>query len=185
MQAEAAHAIIVVARSSCRQFLPGHLFTLAGHFNGNGKYLLASVTHSAKVTGDPSDATQSTVDYHNGFACMPLGLPFRPERNTPRPVVQGSQTAFVVGPAGTQVFTDKYGRVKVQFHWDREGHSDANSSCWIRVAALHAGSEGGFVPSPRIGQEVVVDFLEGDPDQPIIVGSVYNARNPPPTPGGG
>src|SRR5262249_41694681 len=103
--------------------------------------------------------------------------------STPRPFVQGSQTAVVVGPAGAEIFTDKYGRVKVQFFWDREGKNDANSSCWVRVGALHAGQETGFVTVPRIGQEVVVDFLEGDPDQPIIVGSVYNANRPPPPAG--
>ncbi len=99
---------------------------------------------------------------------------------TPVPVVRGSQTATVVGPPGEEIFTDKYGRVKVQFHWDREGQNDADSACWIRVATPWAGKRWGAIHIPRIGQEVVVDFLEGHPDQPIIVGSVYNADQMPP-----
>jgi type VI secretion system secreted protein VgrG len=94
--------------------------------------------------------------------------------------VRGAQTAVVVGPAGEEIFTDKYGRVKVQFHWDRQGKNDANSSCWIRVGTLWAGKQWGVIHIPRIGQEVIVDFLEGDPDQPLIVGSVYNADTMPP-----
>jgi type VI secretion system secreted protein VgrG len=99
---------------------------------------------------------------------------------TPRPTVQGPQTAIVVGKAGEEIWTDKYGRVKVQFHWDREGKRDENSSCWIRVSHPWAGKGWGSVSIPRIGQEVIVDFLEGDPDQPIITGRVYNAEQMPP-----
>ena len=99
---------------------------------------------------------------------------------TAKPTVPGTQTAVVVGPSGEEIFTDKYGRVKVQFHWDREGKNNADSSCWIRVATSWAGKGWGSIHIPRIGQEVVVDFLEGDPDQPIIVGSVYNADMMPP-----
>jgi type VI secretion system secreted protein VgrG len=94
--------------------------------------------------------------------------------------VQGTQTAVVVGPPGEEIFTDKYGRVKVQFHWDREGQNNATSSCWIRVGTPWAGKNWGIIHIPRIGHEVIVDFLEGDPDQPIIVGSVYNADMMPP-----
>jgi type VI secretion system secreted protein VgrG len=99
---------------------------------------------------------------------------------TPEPTVQGPQTAIVVGPKGEEIFTDKFGRVKVQFHWDRIGKKDDNSSCWVRVAQPWAGKNWGAIFIPRIGQEVVVDFLEGDPDQPIIIGSVYNALQMPP-----
>ena len=105
---------------------------------------------------------------------------FRPRRTTPKPFVQGPQTAVVVGPAGDEIYTDKYGRVKVQFHWDRYGKKDENSSCWIRVSQPWAGKGWGAVSTPRIGQEVIVDFLEGDPDQPIITGRVYNAESQPP-----
>ena len=99
---------------------------------------------------------------------------------TPKPFVQGPQTAVVVGPAGEEIYTDKYGRVKVQFHWDRRGKKDENSSCWIRVSHPWAGKSWGAIAMPRIGQEVIVDFLEGDPDQPIITGRVYNAEQMPP-----
>jgi type VI secretion system secreted protein VgrG len=94
--------------------------------------------------------------------------------------MHGVQTATVVGPAGQEIFTDKYGRVKVQFHWDRQGKKDADSSCWVRVASVWAGKQWGVIHIPRIGQEVVVSFLEGSTDEPIIVGSVYNATNMPP-----
>jgi type VI secretion system secreted protein VgrG len=95
-------------------------------------------------------------------------------------LVQGSQTAVVVGPDGEEVYVDKHGRVKVQFHWDRKGEKDENSSCWVRVSQPWAGKNWGAVSIPRIGQEVIVGFLEGDPDRPIITGRVYNARQVPP-----
>ena len=151
---------------------------LERHFNADGKYVLVSVSHSARL--DAYRSNQPAFDYHNTFTCIPLALPFRPQRVTPRPTVLGSQTAVVVGPPGEEIFTDKYSRVKVQFHWDREGKNNADSSCWIRVATHWAGKNWGMIHIPRIGQEVVVDFSEGDPDQPIIVGSVYNADMMPP-----
>src|SRR5207253_2551013 len=110
----------------------------------------------------------------------PASVAFRPARGTPRPIVQGPQTAVVVGPKGEEIYTDKYGRVKVQFFWDRLGKKDENSSCWIRVAENWAGKNWGVVFNPRIGQEVLVDFLEGDPDRPVITGRVYNADQMPP-----
>ena len=119
-----------------------------------------------------------------GFSCrftaLESSVPYRSARKSPKPVVQGPQTAVVVGPAGDEIFTDKYGRVKVQFHWDRYGKKNEKSSCWVRVSSPWAGKSFGFVQVPRIGQEVVVDFLEGDPDQPLITGRVYNAQNMPP-----
>lgn len=111
---------------------------------------------------------------------QPLALTFRPERRTPKPLMSGPQTAVVVGPSGEEIFTDEYSRVKVQFHWDRLGGKDENSSCFVRVSSVWAGSGWGFIQIPRIGQEVIVDFLEGDPDQPIITGRVYNAAQMPP-----
>ena len=110
----------------------------------------------------------------------PTALPYRPPRTTPRPVMRGPQTATVVGPGGAEIFTDKYSRVKVQFHWDRLGKKDENSSCFVRVSAAWAGAGWGFIQIPRIGQEVIVDFIEGDPDRPIIIGRVYNAAQMPP-----
>jgi type VI secretion system secreted protein VgrG len=124
--------------------------------------------------------TEEAFRYTNRFACIPSALPFRPPRVTPVPGVRGVQTATVVGPAGEEIFPDKYGRVKVQFHWDREGTDDVNSSCWVRVATYWAGNQWGAVHIPRIGQEVIVDYVEGDVNHPIIVGSVYNADMMPP-----
>jgi type VI secretion system secreted protein VgrG len=111
---------------------------------------------------------------------QPLTLTFRPERRTAKPLMSGPQTAVVVGPSGEEIFTDEYARVKVQFHWDRLGGKDENSSCFVRVSSVWAGSGWGFIQIPRIGQEVIVDFLEGDPDKPIITGRVYNAAQMPP-----
>jgi len=110
----------------------------------------------------------------------PTALPYRPERLTRKPVMKGPQTAVVVGPAGEEIYTDKYSRVKVQFHWDRLGKKDQDTSCFVRVSSTWAGAGWGFIQIPRIGQEVIVDFLEGDPDQPIITGRVYNAAQMPP-----
>jgi type VI secretion system secreted protein VgrG len=118
--------------------------------------------------------------YGCGFTAMSSSETFRAPRSTPRPIVHGPQTAIVVGPAGDEIYTDKYGRVKVQFHWDREGKHDENSSCWMRVSHPWAGKGWGAISVPRIGQEVIVDFLEGDPDRPIITGRVYNAETMPP-----
>ena len=118
--------------------------------------------------------------YQNSFRCIPAALPFRPARTTPRPTVEGPQTAVVVGNSGDEIFTDKYGRIKVQFPWDRQGQNDANSSCWARVATPWAGQQWGIIHIPRVGHEVLVAFEEGDPDRPIVVGSVYNAQNMPP-----
>ncbi|MES2814903.1 MAG: type VI secretion system tip protein TssI/VgrG [Pseudomonadota bacterium] len=111
---------------------------------------------------------------------QPLSLTFRPERRTPKPLMSGPQTAVVVGPSGEEIFTDEYSRVKVQFHWDRLGGKDENSSCFVRVSSAWAGSGWGFIQIPRIGQEVIVDFLEGNPDAPIVTGRVYNAAQMPP-----
>ena len=179
MQQEALPSLLVRGDGGCRQWTSGHKFTLAKHFSGNGQYVLVGASHSASL-----DAYRSSSDnafrYGNSFTCIPAALPFRPPRVTPKPLVYGTQTALVVGPSGQEIFTDKYGRVKVQFHWDREGKKDANSSCWIRVGSIWAGQQWGGIHIPRIGQEVIVAFEEGDPDRPIIVGSVYNAEQMPP-----
>lgn len=179
MQQEALPSVVIQGGSNCRNVVTGHKFTLERHFDANGQYLLTSVAHSARLTGDYRSG-ESTFDYENNFTCIPFAIPFRPLMTTPRPVVQGTQTAVVVGPPGEEIFVDKYGRVKVQFHWDRESKANADSSCWVRVAQNMAGIRWGSAFWPRIGHEVVVDFLEGDPDQPIIVGSVYNASEMPP-----
>jgi type VI secretion system secreted protein VgrG len=181
MQEEAARAVSVRGSSSCRHMMSGHKFALERHFDADGEYVLTGVSHSARIsTGGYRSGGTVAFEYQNQFECIPVALPFRPARLTPKPAVRGTQTAVVVGPAGEEIFTDKYSRVKVQFHWDREGQYDADSSCWIRVATIWAGKGWGVIHIPRIGQEVVVDFLEGDPDQPIVIGSVYNADQMPP-----
>ena len=181
IQEEATRGVVISGGGHCRNFVSGHKFTLTRHHNGDGVYVLTGVSHRITSSGtDYRSGTDVRFDYRNTFTCIPLALPFRPARVTPRPVVPGTQTAVVVGPAGEEIFPDKYGRVKVQFHWDREGKYDANSSCWVRVAQSSAGKQWGSIYIPRIGHEVVVDFEEGDPDRPIIVGAVYNASEMPP-----
>jgi type VI secretion system secreted protein VgrG len=119
---------------------------------------------------------QRAPSYSNEFLCIPKNVLYRPEHATPRPFVHGPQTAIVTGGPGDEICTDKYGRVKVQFHWDRVGQKNDKSSCWIRVSQGWAGQGWGQFHIPRVGQEVIVDFLEGDPDRPIITGRVYNAE---------
>jgi type VI secretion system secreted protein VgrG len=142
--------------------------------------VLTGVLHTARQAAIYRPGEGTGFSYHNTFTALPAGLPFRPPRVTPKPVVHGTQTAVVVGPPGEEIFTDKYGRVKVQLPWDRQGKKDAGSSCWVRVATLWAGKQWGVIHIPRIGQEVIVAFEEGDMDKPIIVGSVYNAEQMPP-----
>ncbi len=134
-----------------------------------------SMTADAFETG-----THTGADFSIAIEAIDFKTPFRPARRTPKPAVQGAQTAMVVGKSGEEIFTDKYGRVKVQFHWDRYGKQDEKSSCWVRVSQLWAGKAWGGIHIPRIGQEVIVSFLEGDPDQPIITGRVYNGDSMPP-----
>ncbi len=179
MQQETLPALEINGESSCRNLVSGYKFTLTAHFNADGQYVVTSISHAAKHEIG-SGAETADTHYSNEFTCIPFALPFRPPRVTSRPFIYGPQTAEVVGPSGAEIFTDKYGRVKVQFHWDREGKKDANSSCWIRVASGWAAKSWGMVQIPRIGQEVVVTFLDGDPDQPLIVGCVYNADQMPP-----
>jgi type VI secretion system secreted protein VgrG len=148
----------------------------------NAAYLLTGLSTRVTELGGyrPGQAGGTDFSYQNQFRALPYGKYHRPARTTPRPVVQGPQTAVVVGPAGEEIHTDKYGRVKVQFHWDREGKRDDKSSCWLRVSQNWAGKNWGAFFLPRIGQEVIVDFLEGDPDRPIVTGRVYHAESMPP-----
>jgi type VI secretion system secreted protein VgrG len=179
MEAEETSAIRIHGRSTCPGFTSGHRFTLKHHYRTdyNTAYLLTSVEHSVNQgVGDE----ESGGTYANSFTCVPRSIRFRPPLLTPRPVVQGVQTAVVTGPAGEELYLDKYGRIKVQFHWDRDGKHDEKTSCWVRVAQPVAGKGWGAHCHPRIGQEVVVEFLEGDPDRPIVTGCVYNAEQMPP-----
>jgi type VI secretion system secreted protein VgrG len=182
MQEEEVAYSVVRGSGNCRPFSPGLKFSLEKHERPaeNGTYVLTSVTHSARQTGFFGDDGLGDTDYSNSFTCIPVAVPYRPSRTTSKPIVHGTQTAVVTGPPGEEIYTDKYGRVKVQFHWDREGRKDDKTSCWIRVAQPWAGKQWGAIWIPRIGQEVVVAFLEGDPDRPLIVGSVYNAEQMPP-----
>ena len=178
MEQEDVACLDIQGASNCGNLAPGYKFTLDRHFDADGAYVLTSVQHQAHQAGYRSNETLA-FHYENQFTCIPAALRYRPQRVTRKPVIAGVQTATVVGPQGEEIFCDRYGRVKVQFHWDREGKKDANSSCWLRVAQIWAGKGWGAFFWPRIGHEVVVSFEEGDPDQPIIIGSVYNAANMP------
>ncbi|MCJ7627040.1 MAG: type VI secretion system tip protein VgrG, partial [Longimicrobiales bacterium] len=182
LQEQAAAQEIVRGIGRCRAFRSGYEFDLSEHYRAdlNQTYFLKSVWHSGHGGGYRS--AKQEAEYTNEFECMPASIPFRAPSRTPKPVVQGSQTAMVVGPSGEEIFTEKNGQVKVQFHWDRVGKRDEKSSCWVRVSHPWAGKGWGAVSIPRIGQEVIVDFLEGDPDRPIVTGRVYNAEVMPPFP---
>jgi type VI secretion system secreted protein VgrG len=173
---------VIRGDGTVRSFQAGCRFELKEYYrsSANQAYHLLSVRHSARVGDYRSGEEDAGFDYRNQFQAIPASVPFRPPRVTPKPVVQGSQTAVVVGKSGEELWVDKYGRVKVQFHWDRQGKKDENSSCWVRVATTWAGKGWGAIQLPRIGQEVIVDFLEGDPDMPVITGRVYNAEQMPP-----
>ena len=167
--------------TSAQSLAEGCRFTLERHprDDQNTDYLVTAIRTRLHLDAYESGSTGGT-ELSSQIEVIPHAQQFRPPRLTPKPFVQGPQTAVVVGPAGEEIHTDKYGRVKVQFHWDRYGQKDERSSCWIRVSHPWAGKNWGAVSIPRIGQEVVVSFLEGDPDQPLITGRVYNAEQMPP-----
>jgi type VI secretion system secreted protein VgrG len=185
MQEEEATHLVASGSSDCRAFTSGYKFTLADHYRKdvNDSYVLTEVQHVASVGSSYSMGDAGTGEhYSNHFTCIPASVPFRPARITPKPFVQGPQTAVVFGKKGEEIWVDKYGRVKVRFHWDREEKRNEQPippeerSCWIRVSQPWAGKNWGSMWIPRMGQEVVVDFLEGDPDRPLITGRVYNAE---------
>jgi type VI secretion system secreted protein VgrG len=182
LEAEEADRQVVRGDSDSAGLAPAHHFTLREHYrkDANGKYFITQVQHHAHAGEYRAWEQKAPLTYQNEFLAIPHDTPYRPPRRTPRPVIQGTQTAVVVGPKGEEIYVDRHGRVKVQFHWDREGQRDENSSCWIRVATPWAGKGRGAVFLPRIGDEVVVGFEEGEPDRPLIVGSVYNGDNPTP-----
>ncbi|WP_026432927.1 type VI secretion system Vgr family protein [Paracidovorax oryzae] len=184
----------VRGESRHRSLATGYTFTLENYPRGdqNRQYLITGVTYhlhenprsSSFNSAKPGEALKHNEEQGSfqkfSLTAQPTSLPYTPARKTPKPRTTGPQTAVVVGPAGEEIWTDQYGRVKVQFHWDRIGAMDENSSCWMRVATSWAGSGFGAISIPRIGHEVVVDFLNGDPDYPLVVGCVYNAANMPP-----
>jgi type VI secretion system secreted protein VgrG len=173
----------VQADGNARGLASGALFNLVNYprDDQNREYLIMSAEYrlQSDLFGSAGAAPEGPV-FQCSLTAMDAQTPFRPPRTTPKPIVQGPQTAIVVGKAGEEIWTDQYGRVKVQFHWDRYGKSDENSSCWVRVSHPWAGKNWGAVAIPRIGQEVIMEFLEGDPDQPIITGRVYNGDQMPP-----
>ncbi|WP_223807167.1 type VI secretion system Vgr family protein [Montanilutibacter psychrotolerans] len=185
-QEEAWQTKLFEGAGSHRLLQAGRHFELYGHYDHTEaesetrEFLLLEVHHEARNNFNEDFDDVVGGIYRCQVTCLRRKIAYRPLRNTPRPRMPGPQTATVVGPPGEEIHADKYGRVKVQFHWDRLGRFDESSSCWVRVASPWAGSGMGGVSAPRIGQEVVVDFLDGDPDRPIITGRVYNEDNMPP-----
>ncbi|HEY1790033.1 MAG TPA: type VI secretion system tip protein TssI/VgrG [Verrucomicrobiae bacterium] len=165
-------------QASARGLAAGSTFTLKNHprQDQNREYLITGISLNASA-GEfiTRDAGKNGEFFSCNFSCIAKTQQFRPARLTPKPIVQGPQTAVIVGPSGEEIYTDQYARVKVHFRWDRHDNSDQNSSCWVRVSQYWAGKAWGAIHIPRMGQEVVVEFLEGDPDRPIITGRVYNA----------
>jgi type VI secretion system secreted protein VgrG len=179
IELEEAQQRRVFGTGRCPSFDPGRRFTASVTRQGTGKsYLLTEVRHHATDPGGETDGSESS--YSNDFVAIPAELPFRPERLTAKPFVHGTQTAVVVGPPGENIHCDQYGRVRVQFHWDRRGQRNDKSSCWMRVAQTRAGSYYGSLVIPHVGHEVLVSFIEGDPDRPVITGSIANALTMPP-----
>ncbi|KQU86499.1 type VI secretion protein Vgr [Variovorax sp. Root318D1] len=166
--------------ATVRGMAPGRTFTLRNAPRGddNGEYLIISVSYALREGGYATGSAPGSYGF--GFVAQPATNPFRAPRQTPMPRTSGPQTATVVGPEGEEIWTDQYGRVKLQFHWDRAGLGNENSSSWVRVSQAWAGEGFGTVHLPRIGQEVVVDFIGGHIDRPIVVGRVYNADQMPP-----
>lgn len=176
-QQEDAPQVVFKGSGQVRSFVAGHRFSMTKHPSFDGQYVLTTVgLRATEETGFMAGEGEAELSYANSFEAIPAATPYRPTRLTPEPRIHGLQTAVVVGPAGEEIFVDKYGRVKVQFFWDREGKRDENSSCWIRVSQNWAGKAWGAIFIPRIGQEVIVEFEEGDPDRPIVTGRVYNAE---------
>jgi type VI secretion system secreted protein VgrG len=174
---------VITADSDSRSICAGCTFKLVSHTRDdqNREYLITSTNYKIASPEFYSDGQGSNEEFCScEFTAIDKNQPYRTPRITSKPSIQGPQTAMIVGPSGEEIYTDEFGRVKVQFHWDRYGEADENSSCWIRVAQVWAGKYWGAMYIPRIGQEVVVEFLEGDPDRPIITGRVYNDPSKPP-----
>jgi type VI secretion system secreted protein VgrG len=171
--------------SGSNRLIPGYSFRLEEHARDdlNREYLVTQVKHDCRqpqVLEEESGTEGSS--YSNKFLCIPYDVSYRPQCKSTPPEIRGSQTATVTGPSGEELYTDEFGRIKVQFHWDREGQGNEHSSCWIRVSQPSAGGGFGGFFLPRIGEEVIVDFLEGNPDRPLVIGRVYHGTNRPPYP---
>lgn len=178
MEREETRAVEIEGKGGVRHLAPGYQIKFDRHHDGNGSYLVTRVAHDG-VNGLFRSDDEGT-SYENSFTCLPADAVYRPDRRTRRPVAQGPETAIVVGPQGEEIYVDKYGRIKVQFYWDREGQKNVNSCAWLRVATPLAGNQWGAWAFPRIGQEVLVAFQHGDPDEPVVIGALYNAENMPP-----
>ena len=180
-EVEAVYAISS-GEGKYRGFMPGSKITMDTHevkAEEKKNYVISYVEHQA-FEETHLGTTITPISYTNNFKTLPATTVFRPQLIARRPLIPGPQTAKVVGPSGEEIYCDKYGRIRVQFFWDRYGKNNENSSCWIRVAQVFAGANWGTIYTPRVGMEVIVAFLDGDPDQPLVVGSVYNADNMPP-----
>jgi type VI secretion system secreted protein VgrG len=173
---------IILGTSDCPGLACGSKFTLASHprSDENGEYLLVGVTYHCNAESYSSGGESAGKIFLCDFAAIPADSVYRPARTTIKPRIQGPQTAIVVGKGGEEIHTDEFGRIKVQFHWDRYSPANENSPCWVRVAQTWAGKNWGSVFIPRIGQEVIVEFLDGNPDRPIVTGAVYNGTSKPP-----
>ena len=182
LQALQAEYAVAYSESDCRGLLAGHTFALTDCFrkDQDGGYFITAVHHQITLDDYVTGGGESIKEYVCTLTVISDEVEYRPARLTPKPRVAGPQTAFVVGRSGEEIDTDEFGRVKVQFHWDRESKANETSSCWVRVSQNWAGKKWGAFFIPRIGQEVIVDFLEGDPDRPIITGRVYNGDAMPP-----
>ncbi|AMJ70385.1 type IV secretion protein Rhs [Enterobacter cloacae] len=170
----------IQATATAAGIAPGHTFTLtnAPFFSDNGEYLVTAAGYHFEENRYASGEGETI--HRTDFTVIPSAVVYRPAQATAWPRTYGPQTAKVVGPKGESIWTDKYGRVKVKFHWDRLAKGDDTSSCWVRVSSAWAGQGYGGVQIPRVGDEVVVDFINGDPDRPIITGRVYNDASMPP-----
>jgi type VI secretion system secreted protein VgrG len=175
--------VVAGALTPCRHVAPGLTFDFADYpklGDAAGSFLVTAANYDIEFAGQEANVDTESAGFSCRFDAVPKAVKFQPQPEAVRPVIQGPQTATVVGPAGDEIHTDKYGRVKVFFHWDRVGKKDGTTSCWVRVSTPWASNKFGMVALPRIGDEVVVDFLEGNPDRPLITGRVYNGTNMPP-----
>jgi type VI secretion system secreted protein VgrG len=181
LEALACDAKRGVGRSNVTGFSPGRIFTVGVHEHpevDGARFLLVRVVHEAECPEEDLGSEAYEGDrYGNRFECVPADVPYRPRPTIPRPRTHGPDTAIVTGPPGEEIHVDAHGRIKVKFHWDRLGEDDDTSSCWVRVAQSWGGMGWGSWFVPRVGMEVVVDFLDGNPDRPIVVGCVYNGTN--------
>ncbi|MEY4590479.1 MAG: hypothetical protein RL497_2555 [Pseudomonadota bacterium] len=181
LEAEEVGRDLTNASTNCSSFFAGGTFKVAKHSHASekGEFTITEIQHFITEHSYFQEGG-NTSNYENHLVCMPADLPYRPALTHPKPVMRGPQSAIVVGPQGEEIYVDEFGRIKVQFIWDREGKKDENSTCFVRVMQIWAGNTWGASFIPRIGHEVIISFLDGDPDKPIVTGSVYNGDNRPP-----